>query len=139
MVTSTMTGLAETAMNTKWTYLWGIGSGTTWTNLAGTSQTVSPALFVGFTGASFAFLLSVLGAIENAGKTMYEVEDALDDWLKGYGKGKYEEIIKDVEKSESMQTFLNAFTVDMVIYSITSMCHSFFLIGTGFVSAYMLY
>lgn len=139
MVTSYMTSLAEATMNDKWTYFWGITSGTTWTNQAGGSLVVSPAIFIGFTGAAFAFILSVLGAISNAGKTMYEVEDALDDWLKGYGKGKYEDILKDVEKSESMQTFLNAFTIDMVIYSLTSFAHSFFLISVGFVSAYTIF
>lgn len=100
---------------------------------------MNPGIFVGYAGASIAFLLSVLGALENAGKTMYEVEDALDDWLKGYGKGKYEEILKDIETSGSMQNFLNAFTLDMVFYSVASMAHSFFLIGIGFFSAYTIY
>jgi hypothetical protein len=45
---------------------------------------------------------------------VFWVEDAIDDWLKGFGRDKYEEILKDVEKSSSMETFLTWFTWDLI-------------------------
>ena len=66
MVTSTITGLAEGMMNYKWGYLWTFTDTTAFTNNANVAINVSPSTFIGFIGAAFAFLLSCLGAIENA-------------------------------------------------------------------------
>lgn len=66
MVNSAITGYADTIMNYKWTYLWGITSATAFTKVNGAATNVSPSLFFGFVGAAFAFLLSVMGAVENA-------------------------------------------------------------------------
>lgn len=93
---------------------------------------------MGFGGAGFAFLLSLLGALENMAETIYWVEDGIDDWLKGYGAGKYEDVLAEAEKSETMHKFLNAFTVDLVVYSLASSLHSMMLIASGFIGAFWI-
>lgn len=63
----------------------------------------------------------------------------MDDWLKVYGKDVYKEVLQDAKESEAMQTFLNVFTLDMIVYTLSSMAHSFFLVGAGFVGAYLVF
>jgi hypothetical protein len=48
-----------------------------------------------YMGGSFAFVMSCIGAFMNAGQTIYWVEKSVDTWLKGYKKGKYDEILED--------------------------------------------
>lgn len=59
-------------------------------------------MWLGYVGGSFALILSVLGAWDNAGTLIYWVEDGIDDWLKGYGKGKYDSVMKDEEQFDEM-------------------------------------
>lgn len=139
MVTSTIDGFADTITSFWWNNLWIISSGTSFTNLAGNAIWVSPSTWIGFVGAAFAFLLSTLGAAQNASQMIYAVEDGLDDWLKGYGKGKYEAILADQEKSDEMQWFLQTFTIDLIVYAFTSMAHSLFLMGAGFTAACLIF
>lgn len=47
-----------------------------------------------------------MGALDNAGKTLYYVEDSLDDFIKRYSGGKYVDILDIVEDSDLMQSFL---------------------------------
>lgn len=115
-------------------------SSTAWTNAStGATENINPSTFMGFIGASFAFVLSTLGAIDNMKQTIYWVEDGLDDWLKGYSKKKYAEIIKDEKKSKEMQDFLNKFTLGLIDYTASSVIHSVFLVMAGFVGAFLIY
>lgn len=47
------------------------------------------------------FVMSVIGAFMNAGQTIYWVEDSIDDWLKSYGTGKYDDFVQDPDSEES--------------------------------------
>lgn len=47
------------------------------------------------------FVMSVIGAFMNAGQTIYWVEDSIDDWLKSYGNGKYDDFVQDPDSEES--------------------------------------
>lgn len=106
---------------------------------AGPHGGVGPAEFLGYTGGALAFLLSLLGGVSNAGQTIFWVEDGLDDWFRGYGQGRYDEVLKDVDYSNAMQTFLNYFNWDLIAFSAASMFHSVFIIGTGYLGAYNIF
>jgi hypothetical protein len=110
-----------------------------WTDVDGSTEYIGPSIFLGYGAGAFAFLMSFIGALENAGQTIYWVEDAIDDWLKGYGKDKYAEILKDADASEAMQTFLVEFTMALIAWTTTSMMHSAFLVMMGFISAYLIF
>jgi hypothetical protein len=88
--------LATTVLNYQWTALW--------SNTAPSAGmwVADGSIFLGYAGGGFAFCLAVLGAIQNAAQTIYWVEDAIDDWLKGFSKDKYEEVLADADKSETM-------------------------------------
>lgn len=116
-----------------------ISQGGSYTSTGGSAVFFTAATWIGFVGASFALLLSVLGAFDNAAQTIYWVEDGIDDWLKGYGKGKYEDVLKDEEESTAMENMLNEFSIEMIIYSLCSMAHSFFLVGAGFTGAFIIF
>jgi hypothetical protein len=58
---------------------------------------------LGYGGAAFAFLISLIGALEVAGQTLASIEESMDVWLGGYAGGDYDEILKDADKSDSMQ------------------------------------
>jgi len=58
---------------------------------------------LGYSGAGFAFLVSLIGALETAGQTLVSVEDSMDGWLGGYADGNYDEILKDADESDAMQ------------------------------------
>lgn len=83
-----------------------------------------------------AFILSMLGAFDNAAENIAGVEAGLDNWLGGYADGRYVDILKDAEESESMQSYLVTFTFDAIAYSLSSLWHSFFLLGVGYLTAY---
>ena len=102
MAYATYTGYAETLMSFEWTTLLTPGLGTY--SLGGITQasTVGTSIFLSYAGAGFAFVLSLLGAYDNAGKTLYYVEDSIADFMKGYVKGKYKDVIDLVDDSEVM-------------------------------------
>ena len=59
-------------------------------------------------------------------------------WLAGYADGNYDEILKDAEKSDAMQTFLTAFTWDIVFYAMASFWHAFFTMSVGWLTAFWI-
>jgi len=63
----------------------------------------------------------------------------MDTWLGGYAGGDYDEILKDADKSDSMQQFLVGFTWDIIVYSMASFWHAFFILSVGFVSAFFIF
>lgn len=137
MVSSTYIGYAQTIMNYQWGYFWNINlSGLTST--AGSSVTIAPSVFLTYAGAGFAFIMSLLGAYDNAGKTLVYIEDSLDDWLKRYSAGKYNNILDMAKESEMMQDFLNEFTWDLILYTFSSFFHSCLLLGGGSFAAFWL-
>lgn len=138
MVNDAIIGYAETLMNTQWTYFFDVGS-KSWVDLSGTADAVNAPYFLGWGGAGFAFILSLLGAIENAGKTIYYVEWGMDTWLSTFGEGTFEDILADAAESKSMQSFLVIFTVDLIAYSLTMFWHSLYIIGVGYAMAMLIF
>jgi hypothetical protein len=61
---------AATSGALQWTY-----SGT---------QRISPGAFLGYGGGAMAFILSLIGALQNLGALLEYVEDSLDTWLGVY-------------------------------------------------------
>lgn len=139
MPTSDITGYAETLMNNQWKYFWGFTSTSTWYNSSGTQVYIGPAQFLGYGGAAFAFIVSLIGALETAGQTLVSIEESFDVWLGGFADGQYQEILKSAEKSDSMQQFLVGFTWDVVVYSIVTFWHAFFTMTVGFVTAFWIF
>jgi len=113
-------------------------SGKTWTNISGSSLPLNAEYYMGYAGAGIAFLLSLLGALENAGQTIYYVEWGMDTWLSTFGDGTFEDVIADAEQSKSMQTFIAVFTVDLIAFSLLMIWHSMYIISTGFAVAYWI-
>ena len=66
MTSSTITGYIETILNFQWDLFWDETSSKTLTNAAGATIHVSPAMFLGFAGGGIAFLLNLLGSLENS-------------------------------------------------------------------------
>lgn len=106
MVSDTYIGYAQTIMNYQWRYFFNIGS-TSLTNTSGSSVSIGSAIFMSYAGAALVFILSLLGAYDNASETLIFTEDSMDDWLKRYSKGKYDNILDIAKESELMQNFLN--------------------------------
>lgn len=106
------------------------------------TATVLPSVNVlGMAGGAFVFIMSILGAFENAGQTIYWVEDSIDDWLKSYGKGKYDDYMDDPDSDEAvaLENFLTAATWQMTTYVAASFVHDLFLMGIGYVSALLVF
>ena len=136
MVSSTYVGYIQTIMNYQWTYFFTITQ--SYTNTSGSSVSLSTALILSYGGAGLAFILSLLGAYDNASKTLYYVEDSMDDFLKRYSGGKYVDILDIVEESDLMQSFLSTLTWDLILYTNASFLHSIFLIASGTVAAFWI-
>ena len=140
MVYSTYIGYAQTIMNYQWQYFFDMS--TTYpggfTDTSGSATSVGSAVFLSYAGAGFAFIMSMLGAYDNASKTLYYVEDSMDDWLKRYGAGKYDDILDIAKESELMQNFLNQFTWDLILYTSASFFHSCFLLAGGSFAAFWI-
>ena len=124
-------------MNYQWGYFFNIGM-SSFTNSDGTPAVIGSAVFMSYAGAAFAFIMSMLGAYDNMGKTLVFVEDSMDDWLKRYSGGKYDDIIDAVEESELMQEMLNGFVWDLILYSSASFFHSCFLIAGGALASFWI-
>lgn len=133
MVSSTYVGYVQTLLNYQWGYFFTLE--TSYTSTAGASVGPPWAVFVAWAGAGLAFILSLMGALDNAGKTLYYVEDSLDDFIKRYSGGKYVDILDIVEDSDLMQSFLNTFTWDLIMYTNASFLHSIFLLAGGTLAA----
>ena len=103
MPTDTIAGYAQTIMNNQWEYFWKYDSTKTWVDTSGATVYIGPAQFLGYGGAAFAFLISLIGALEVAGQTLVSIEESMDVWLGGYAEGDYSEILADADKSDSMQ------------------------------------
>lgn len=103
MPTATINTIAQTLMDTQWKYFWGFTSASSWYNSAGAQVYIGPAQFLGYGGAAFAFIVSLIGALETAGQTLVSIEESFDVWLGGFADGQYDKILKDAEKSDAMQ------------------------------------
>lgn len=115
-----------------------LNGGLAWTDGTGTSR-ISPAAFLGYGGGGIAILLSIIGALQNAGQLLVSVEDGLDTWLGVYEEnGDLKSYIQDAENSSSMETFLTAFTWDIIFFSTLSLIHSMWLMTAGFLGAWMI-
>lgn len=129
MVNSDIIGYAETLLQYQWDYLFDIDAGS-YTNDSGSSVSVTTTLFMGYTAAGFAILLSLLGALDNAGETIYYVESSLDTWLETFGSGVFDGLSGD--SKDTMVAFLTTFTLNMITYALALFGHSIFLIAVGF-------
>lgn len=83
MVSSTYIGYGQTILAYQWTQLFAYPG--SFITTSGGAAAVSISLFLSYAGVGFAFIMSLLGAYDNAGKTLYYVEDSTDDFLKRYG------------------------------------------------------
>jgi len=63
----------------------------------------------------------------------------MDTWLEVYSDGTYKSYVEDAEKSDSMQTFINVMTWDLIIYSCASVFHSMLLMLTGYGAAGIIF
>ena len=139
MTSSTITGYIESILSYQWSYFWDATASKTWTDTAGTSIFVSPAFFMGYAGGGIAFLLNLLGSLENSSQLITEVEGAIDSWVGGYVGGNYVDIMDDIKSSAEMQQLLLAFTIDLITYTFSSFLHSILLLLIGFVSAMYIF
>jgi hypothetical protein len=92
-------------------------------------------------GGTFAFLLSMLGALTNIGKVIYYVESSLDDWVGSWKDGEYQDIIDnpDGDRFDAMQFFLTGYTGDLALWSLAAIWHTGFIIASGYVAAFYIY
>lgn len=107
--------------------------------MTGTAISIGPTDFLGYAGAAFVFLVSLIGALETAGQTLVSIEESFNVWLGGYQDGNYKELLKDAEKSEAMEQFLVAFTWDIVFYAMASFWHASFTILIGWITAVYIF
>jgi hypothetical protein len=135
----TISGYAQTFMNTQWEYFWKYDSTKTWVDTSGSTIYIGPTYFLGYSGAAFAFIISLIGAYEVAGQTMASIEESIDTWLGGYADGDYYEILKDADKSDAMQQFLVGFTWDMIVYALASMWHAIFTMTVGYLTCFFIF
>ena len=129
MVSSTYVDYGKTFMIHQWGNIW---------NLTSSGYSINGGLLLSLAGAGSAIIFSIIGAYDNGAKLIKYVEAGMNDWLKYYGKGKYEEILDMEDEADRMEQFLSEYTWDMMLYSMVSMWHSMFLIATGLFGAIWL-
>lgn len=78
MVYSSYITYAQTIMQANWGYFFPLAA--SYTNTSGGAVTISNAVFMSYSGACLAFVLALVGAYDNASKTLYYVEDSMDDF-----------------------------------------------------------
>jgi len=66
MTSSTITGYIDTILNFQWDLFWDENSNKGLFLPEGANVTVSPFMFLGFAGGGIAFLLNLLGSLENS-------------------------------------------------------------------------
>lgn len=96
-------------------------------------------MYLSYAGAGAAFILSVLGAYDNGTKTIYYVDDSMHDFLIRYGKGKFDEILDSAKMMELMESFLNDYTWDLILYTAASFLHSAILITVGAFASFWIF
>lgn len=74
---------ANTLLQANWA--WSFVPGGAWVNNLLAAVALPSSYVLGYSGGAFAFVMAVIGALMNAGQTIYWVEDSIDDWLKSYG------------------------------------------------------
>ena len=131
----TVVGFIQTVINYQWAYFWDETSAKVWKDSSDAAINVSPALFLGFAGGGIAFLLNLLGSLQNSSKLIEQVEASIDNWTAGYVDGNYVDILDDVKTSAKMQQLLLAFTIDLITFTFVSMMHSVLLIVFGFIGS----
>ena len=69
------------------------------------------------------------------------MEDSIDDWLNEVNKGNYDDFLYNANEEEvdAMNVFMSARTWDLLLWSFTSMLHSFFLLAMGYIGAFMIF
>lgn len=141
MVSQTYIGYIQTIMNYQWLYFIDLASNyASWTSSSSTTVYIGQSIFLSYAGAGFAFLLSIVGALDNSGKTLYYVEDSIDDFIRQYGSGEFEEILRRASENEQLQNLLNQFSIDLIMYTTASFLHSTVLISAGtFAGFWILY
>lgn len=90
---------ANTLLQANWS--WAFVPGNAWVNNLLATVALPTSYVLGYSGGAFVFVMSVIGAFMNAGQTIYWVEDSIDDWLKSYGNGKYDDFVQDPDSEES--------------------------------------
>ena len=132
----TVVGFIQTVLGNQWSYFWDETSSKVWKDTTtDTAITVSPTLFLGFAGGGIAFLLNLLGSLQNSSKLIEQVEASIDSWTSGYVDGNYLDILDDIKTSAKMQQLLLAFTIDLITFTFVSMMHSILLIVFGFIGS----
>lgn len=134
----TFSGYGQSILSTQWANFWGF-SAASFTNASGTTVYIGPTEFLGYAGAAFVFLASLVGALETAGQTLVSIEESLDVWLGGYQDGNYQQLLENAEKSDAMEQFLVAFTWDIVFYAMASFWHAFFTMSVGWITALYIF
>lgn len=122
MDSATITAETTYILTTQWSYIW---------NISSFGITVDGSLLLSLAGAGSALIFSVLGAYDNGARLIKYVEASMNDFLKYYGKGKYEDILDYEAEASLMEEFLNMLTLDLIVYSIASVYHSMFIIAVG--------
>ena len=64
---TTFTGWADTIMNNQWGYFFNYANANTWTDSTPATVYIGVTDFLGYAGAMFAFLASLIGALETIG------------------------------------------------------------------------
>ena len=60
-----------------WAWNW---SGQTWTNSAGSTLYIAPTQYLSYSGGAMVFILAMIGALEVSSKTVYWIEQGLNDF-----------------------------------------------------------
>lgn len=126
-------------MDYQWKYFMDLATNyPTWTSSAGSTIHVGQSVFLSYTGAGIALLLSVVGAYDNSGQTLVYVEDSIADFIRHFANGHYEDILALADENQEFKNLLNEFSLHLIMYTAASLFHSAVLIASGTFGAFWI-
>ena len=140
MTDSTILGYAKTIMDTRLDYFFAAGNIPT-NNASGTTLYFIASQFLAYAGAAFVFIMSFLGGLQTAEKTITWIEDGFADFLQHYGNQDYnfQELIKNSDTNKTIEDLLTSYAVSVIAYSLGSFWHALFLLVIGWIAAEIIF
>lgn len=63
----------------------------------------------------------------------------MDTWLEVYSGGEYSSILDKAAESDAMNTFVNAFTIDLMVYACATFLHSVLIVVVGIATSFIIF
>lgn len=130
---SNLTDNISTIVSSLWTYFYG-------TTAPSGMDDIAAADILGYGGGSIAFFLAVAGAYDAGSSVVEQVEISFFSFLEDFQTNDaYTNVMSDEAASAKFHKFLIYYASDLVVLTVGIFWHVGFLIGMGFLTAYLIF